>query len=70
VAADLAAQIAGGERSIAAVMLESNLVDGTQDYRTEPLVYGRSVTDACLSWEQTEPVLDSLADAVRQRRRA
>ncbi len=68
VAADLAAQIAGGERAIAAVMLESNLVGGAQDYRAEPLVYGRSVTDACVSWEQTLPVLGVLADAVRARR--
>jgi 3-deoxy-7-phosphoheptulonate synthase len=68
VAADLAAQIAGGEHAIAAVMIESNLLGGTQDYRADPLVYGRSVTDACLSWEQTLPVLANLAAAVEQRR--
>jgi 3-deoxy-7-phosphoheptulonate synthase len=68
VAADLAAQIAAGERAIAAVMIESNLLGGTQDYRATPLVYGRSVTDACLAWEQTTPVLETLATAVRQRR--
>jgi 3-deoxy-7-phosphoheptulonate synthase len=68
VAADLAAQIAAGERGIAAVMLESNLLGGVQDYRAEPLIYGRSITDACLSWEQTLPVLGALADAVRARR--
>jgi 3-deoxy-7-phosphoheptulonate synthase len=68
VAADLAAQIAAGERAIAAVMLESNLLGGAQDYRATPLVYGRSVTDACLPWEQTLPVFTTLAAAVRARR--
>jgi 3-deoxy-7-phosphoheptulonate synthase len=42
---------------------------GAQDYRTRPLVYGRSVTDACLAWEQTLPVLAQLATAVRARRK-
>jgi 3-deoxy-7-phosphoheptulonate synthase len=68
VAADVAGQIAGGERAIAAVMIESNLVGGTQPYHTRPLVYGRSITDACLSWEETLPVLATLAEAVRRRR--
>ena len=69
VAADLAAQVAGGERAVAAVMLESNLLGGTQDYRAKPLVPGRSITDACLAWEQTLPVLAQLAEAVRTRRK-
>jgi 3-deoxy-7-phosphoheptulonate synthase len=69
IAADLAAQIAAGERAICGVMLESNLLGGAQDYRTRPLVYGRSVTDACLAWEQTLPVLAQLATAVRARRK-
>ncbi len=68
VAAEIAAQIAAGERAIAAVMLESNLVGGAQDYQARPLVYGRSITDACLAWEQTLPVLATLADAVKRRR--
>ncbi len=68
VVADLAAQLAAGERAIAAVMLESHLVGGTQDYRANPLVYGRSVTDACLAWEETLPLFDELALAVRRRR--
>jgi 3-deoxy-7-phosphoheptulonate synthase len=68
VAAELAAQIASGDRAIVATMLESNLLAGTQDYQARPLVYGRSITDACLSWEQTLPVLATLADAVRARR--
>ncbi|HVU36191.1 MAG TPA: 3-deoxy-7-phosphoheptulonate synthase [Opitutaceae bacterium] len=68
VAADIAAQIARGNRCIAAVMIESNLVGGAQDYRARPLVYGRSVTDPCLAWEQTLPLLAQLAEAVRGRR--
>jgi 3-deoxy-7-phosphoheptulonate synthase len=69
VAADLAGRIASGDRSIAAVMIESNLVGGAQDYRASPLVRGQSVTDACLSWEKTLPVLAALAGAVAARRR-
>ncbi|MEO6002831.1 MAG: 3-deoxy-7-phosphoheptulonate synthase [Opitutus sp.] len=69
VAADLAAQIAAGQSAIGAVMLESNLLGGTQDQSISPLVYGRSITDACLSWEHTLPVLSQLAESVRARRR-
>jgi 3-deoxy-7-phosphoheptulonate synthase len=68
VAADLATQISRGDRAIAAVMLESNLLGGTQDLHAKPLVYGRSITDACLAWEQTLPVLDVLAAAIKVRR--
>jgi 3-deoxy-7-phosphoheptulonate synthase len=68
VARDLAAQIAGGEKAIAAVMIESNLLGGAQDYRAEPRVYGRSITDACLAWEKTLPLFATLAEAVRARR--
>jgi 3-deoxy-7-phosphoheptulonate synthase len=70
IAADLAARIAGGERAVSAVMIESNLLGGSQDYRAVPLVRGRSVTDACLPWEKTLPVFALLADAVAARRRA
>lgn len=68
VAGDLAGQIAGGENGIAAVMLESNLLGGTQDYQAKPLVYGRSITDGCLAWEKTLPVFAQLAEAVKARR--
>ena len=67
VARAIAAQIAAGEKTIAAVMVESNLLGGTQDFRARPLVYGRSITDPCLAWEQTLPVLAELAEAVRRR---
>jgi 3-deoxy-7-phosphoheptulonate synthase len=69
VAGDLAARIAAGDRAVAAIMIESNLLGGSQDYRTVPLVRGRSVTDACLSWEATVPLITLLAGAVTDRRR-
>ncbi len=69
VASEVAAQVSAGERTIAAVMIESNLLGGAQDYRNKPLVRGRSVTDPCLSWEHTLPVLGQLAAAVRDRRK-
>lgn len=68
VASDLGAQISAGQRAIAAVMLESNLLAGTQEQTASPLIYGKSITDGCLSWEQTLPVLAQLAAAVRTRR--
>ncbi|GAB3152138.1 3-deoxy-7-phosphoheptulonate synthase [Micromonospora sonneratiae] len=69
VAADVAGQLAAGQRGIVGVMLESFLVPGRQDLDpTRDLVYGQSVTDACLGWTQTEAVLTELAGAVRARR--
>jgi 3-deoxy-7-phosphoheptulonate synthase len=70
VAGDVARQLAGGERCIMGVMVESNLVEGRQDLRPgEPLVFGKSVTDACLGWEESAGLLESLAAAVRSRRK-
>jgi 3-deoxy-7-phosphoheptulonate synthase len=68
VAAELAAQIAAGERALCAVMIESNLLAGTQDYQSKPLVHGRSITDSCLAWETTLPIFATLAGAVKARR--
>jgi 3-deoxy-7-phosphoheptulonate synthase len=69
VARALAAQIAEGARHVFGVMIESHLVGGRQDVRPgQPLVYGQSITDACLGWDDTLPVLDDLAKAVRARR--
>lgn len=68
VAAAVAEQVAAGEKTVCGVMLESNLLGGAQDYRVPPLVYGRSITDACLAFERTAPVLRMLADAVQARR--
>jgi 3-deoxy-7-phosphoheptulonate synthase len=70
VAAAVAAQVADGNDLIGGVMLESHLKEGKQNPTSErPLVYGQSITDACISWEMTEPVLMELAAAVRARRR-
>jgi 3-deoxy-7-phosphoheptulonate synthase len=69
VAADLAAQVSLGDHTVSAVMIESNLLGGSQDYQAKPLVRGQSVTDACLSWEKTVPLISQLADAVASRRR-
>lgn len=68
VAMHLAAQIAKGSKSIMGVMLESNLVGGRQDYVAGNAKYGQSVTDACLSFEDTVPLLEELAAAVRRSR--
>jgi 3-deoxy-7-phosphoheptulonate synthase len=69
VAEDIAAQVAAGSRLIAGVMLESHLKEGKQNHTAStPLVYGQSITDACISWETTVPVLETLAAAVRARR--
>jgi 3-deoxy-7-phosphoheptulonate synthase len=69
VAEDIAGQIAGGEQRITGVMIESHLEEGRQDLRPgEPLRHGVSITDACISFAQTEPVLRRLAEAVQARR--
>ncbi len=68
VASDVARQIAGGSSQIFGVMLESHLVEGRQDYVTGRIpTYGQSITDACLSIEQTEPLLEQLATAQQAR---
>ena len=68
---DLAGQVAGGEKAIRGVMLESNLVAGRQDLdrrHPERLEYGTSVTDACIDPATTETLLAELAEASRSRR--
>jgi 3-deoxy-7-phosphoheptulonate synthase len=66
---DVAAQIAEGEKRITGLMLESHLVAGRQNQQAgEELVYGQSITDACMSWDNTEPLLRELAAAIRSRR--
>jgi len=65
----VAEQVAGGARPVCGVMIESHLLEGRQTYEPgKPLVYGQSITDACVSWETTVPMLDLLAAAVRTRR--
>ena len=68
VASDVASQIAGGDARITGVMIESHLEEGRQDLGKGELKRGVSITDACISMEQTEPVLRELATAVRKRR--
>ncbi|OSN08420.1 3-deoxy-7-phosphoheptulonate synthase AroG [Lonsdalea iberica] len=69
VGADVCAQIAGGEKAIMGVMIESHLVEGNQNPDSgEPLVYGKSITDGCIGWDDTATLLRQLASAVRHRR--
>jgi 3-deoxy-7-phosphoheptulonate synthase len=67
----VAAQVAAGQHSIMGIVIESNLNEGRQDIVAgQPLKPGVSVTDACISLQQTVPVLEQLAQAVRARRKA
>ena len=69
VAAELARRRAGGDHSVFGAMLESNLVEGRQaPGPRQTLVFGQSVTDACLGWEATVEALQGLAGAVRSAR--
>jgi len=69
VAADVARQVGGGDERIIGVMVESHLKAGRQDLVPgKELVYGMSITDGCLGWEDSRGVLDALAEGVRQRR--
>jgi 3-deoxy-7-phosphoheptulonate synthase len=66
---EVAAQINGGEERIIGVMVESHLKAGRQDLLPgKELVYGQSITDACVGWEDSYKLLGTLADAVRKRR--
>jgi 3-deoxy-7-phosphoheptulonate synthase len=69
VVADIGAQLAAGNGTIFGVMMESHLVSGRQDLGPNcTLTYGQSITDACLGWSETVPVLHALAAAVKARR--
>lgn len=73
VAADVAAQIRAGNQSVMGVMVESNLVEGNQSLKpgktdVATLVYGQSVTDACIDLSDSEALLQNLAEAVQVRR--
>ncbi|MDD4906858.1 MAG: 3-deoxy-7-phosphoheptulonate synthase [Methylobacter tundripaludum] len=66
---DVAQQITNGDHRIMGVMIESHLKAGSQKVvEGQPLVYGQSITDACLSWDDTVPLLRELAQAVQKRR--
>jgi 3-deoxy-7-phosphoheptulonate synthase len=67
---DIAAQLRDGSSHVLGVMIESHLTGGRQDLVPgRALTYGQSITDACLSWRDTVPALETLAAAVRARRR-
>jgi 3-deoxy-7-phosphoheptulonate synthase len=73
VARNIASQIAGGARQVFGVMVESHLQGGAQKFTpgkddSSKLEYGKSITDACLDWDQSLAVLEFLAAAVRARR--
>ncbi|MEM8564635.1 MAG: 3-deoxy-7-phosphoheptulonate synthase [Pseudomonadota bacterium] len=70
VANDIATQVARGNRGIFGVMLESNLVEGRQNVvKGQTLIYGQSITDPCMAWQDSELVLKTLATAVQRRRK-
>ena len=75
VADDVAAQVAAGNQALHGVMIEGHLVGGRQNLpatghsAAHPLTYGQSVTDACISWGDTIPVLENLAKAIAVRRK-
>ncbi len=73
VARDIATQVAGGSRHIFGVMVESHLEAGAQKFspgKDDPakLHYGQSITDACIGWEHSLQVLETLSSAVKARR--
>jgi 3-deoxy-7-phosphoheptulonate synthase len=79
VAREIGLQIRSGSRAIAGIMIESHLIAGRQappvstlaaEHHRTPLVYGQSITDACLGWADTVPLLDDMAEHVRTTRAA
>ncbi len=66
----LCQQITAGNKSITAVMIESNIIEGSQKLQgnLEDLVYGQSVTDQCVNWQTTENMFEELAKSVQSRR--
>ena len=70
VAGAVAAQVAEGVQDVFGVMLESHLIEGNQQQQaSSELVYGQSITDACIGWEDTVEVLEELAAAVGTQRK-
>jgi 3-deoxy-7-phosphoheptulonate synthase len=65
----VAAQIAAGDTRIKGVMIESHLEEGRQDISDDQdMLFGQSITDACISWDDSAPLLRDLAASVRTRR--
>lgn len=70
VAESIAIGLESGNHQVCGVMIESHLIDGCQKMIPgEPLKYGQSITDACLGWKKTIPVLERLAQASRKRKK-
>ncbi len=74
VAKDIGKQMASGSNHIFGVMIESHLIDGAQKFtpgkdRVEQLTYGQSITDPCLGWDDSVACLQTLSEAVKQRRK-
>ena len=71
VARDVSGQIGRGDIRIMGAMIESHLIAGRQEWQQgDELTYGQSITDACIGWPESVPVLQLLAEAVRTRREA
>ena len=66
---DICSQLSDGDKRIMGVMIESNLVEGNQKLGGD-LVRGKSITDACIGWDETVEILNSLSDAVEGRRKS
>jgi 3-deoxy-7-phosphoheptulonate synthase len=74
VAADIAQQIGGGSKQVFGVMVESHIKAGNQKFNpgaddVSQLAYGQSITDACIDWEHSVQLLQTLSDAVQARRK-
>ena len=67
---NIANQVKSGSSNVVGVMIESHLIEGNQSVSQDgkPLVYGQSITDACVNWETTETMLQNLANAVAKGR--
>ena len=69
VARDIGNQVGRGNRSIFGIMVESNIEEGRQDVVAgQSLTYGQSITDPCVNWQDSQALLQALAEGVRQRR--
>ena len=64
---NLAMQISNGNNALRGLMLESHLVEGNQSI-SDNLTYGQSITDACMSWDDTLSCLHTVSEAVQERR--
>ena len=66
---DISDQISKGNNSICGVMLESNLIEGRQDIgKKDDLVYGQSITDACIGWNETEELIEMLNNVISKKK--